>query len=392
MLWVVGINYDGLTGSAAQKIHPATYLALLLLGWSLVHAGNPVANLRTAVERRPASVLLGIAGVGLALQISLRGGAGIAGAVDTFLLPALVCLLLLDCDAPTLRRLERTVHAVMTANGLLGLFEFVSGRQVFPYRLDGMLLEYDTRAMSLQGHPLPNATLTACYVIALCAGAGSLSAAARLAVIGLQLAALVTFGGRSGIVITLVLGGGLGLLALARMVRRGRIPLLGVAGAAFALPLLALALAALAGSGFFDALLARFANDGGSANARVVVLDLFAALSPREFVFGPDAGVIDTLRRMNGLQMGLENPIVRILLYQGAAMTGLLTVAFALFLWEVGRRCRPGIAMPMVAFVVLVNTYESLGGKTTILAKFVILLIALYRWPDPEDGPGGHGL
>ncbi len=387
LLWTLGINYDGLTGSAAQKIHPATYLAVLLLAWSLVRAGNPVANAVAILEHRPASVFLGLMGTALAVQISLRGGAGIAGAIDTFVLPGLVMILLAGCDARGRARLETLVHALMAANAGLGIVEFVTGQRFFPFRLDGMLLENDTRSVSLQGHPLTNATLTACYVIALAAGGGSLRPLRRLAMLGVQLVALVTFGGRSAIVVTLALGGGLAALGLVRTVARGRIPLLAVAGAAFAVPLFALALAGLVASGFFDALMARFVNDGGSANARVLVLELFNRLSWRELVVGPDPTVIDSLRRINGLALGLENPIVRIVLYQGAIMTGLLTVAVALFLVEVARRCRPGIAMPMIAFVFLINTYESLGGKTTLVAKFAILLVALYRPRPPGPGP-----
>ena len=389
MLWTIaGINYDGLTGSPVQKIHPATYAAVLLLAWTLLRAGNPVANAVTILEHRPASAFLGLMGTALALQISLRGGAGIAGAIDTFLLPSLTLILLGGCDGRSLARLETLVHVLMAANASLGLVEFVVGGPFFPFRLDGLLLENDTRSVALQGHPLTSATLTACYVIALAAGGGSLDAVRRLAMLGLQTVALVTFGGRSAIVVTLALGGILAGRGLIRAVTRGRIPLLAVAGAAFAMPLFALALAGLVGLGFFDALIGRFVDDGGSANARVLVVELFNRLSWRELVVGPDPTIIDSLRRINGLALGLENPIVRIVLYQGAIMTALLTVAVALFLVELARRCRPGIAMPMIAFVFLVNTYESLGGKTTLMAKFAILLVALYR-PTPASRRAG---
>ena len=58
LLWVLGLNYEGITGSAASKIHPATYLAVILIGWTLVRAGNPVIPVAGALNRRPASVLL----------------------------------------------------------------------------------------------------------------------------------------------------------------------------------------------------------------------------------------------------------------------------------------------------------------------------------------------
>ncbi|WP_262313563.1 hypothetical protein, partial [Klebsiella pneumoniae] len=104
---------------------------------------------------------------------------------------------LMDRDAATLGRLETIFHLVMLANALLGLFELASGQRFFPYRFDGVAFESDTRSAALQGHPLANATMTACYILALANGGGRLAPMPRAAMIVLQLVALVTFGGRS---------------------------------------------------------------------------------------------------------------------------------------------------------------------------------------------------
>lgn len=385
LLWSFGINYDGLSGSAPHKVHPATYLGVALFGLAMVRAGNPVAHLVRSAERRPAAILIAVSGLVLLLHIVLRGAPGMAGSLDTFLLPGLVAILLADADEAAFRRMETVLHGVMLANALLGLVEFVTGQRFFPYRFDGAVFEMDTRSAALQGHPLGNATLTACYVLALLAGGGTLSPLWRAVIVGIQLAALVTFGGRSAMVVTCLLGGARCLVLLHRAMARGRIPLLAAASAAFALPLMAVAVAGLAYGGFFDALLSRFASDGGSANARVEMFALFAKIPLRDLVFGPDAAFVDSLRRISGLEWGIENPLVRSLLYQGAAMTALLTVAVVLFLWEVARHCRRGVALPMLAFAILVNTFESLGGKTTLLAKFAILLLVLYHPAAPGD-------
>ncbi|TGV73283.1 hypothetical protein EN788_72255, partial [Mesorhizobium sp. M2D.F.Ca.ET.145.01.1.1] len=42
MLWLVGYNYDGLTGNPATKIHPSTYLLVLMFAWRACTFGNPV--------------------------------------------------------------------------------------------------------------------------------------------------------------------------------------------------------------------------------------------------------------------------------------------------------------------------------------------------------------
>lgn len=389
LLWTVGINYDGLTGGAPQKIHPSTYLVILLFGWGALMSGNPVGYLVHAARIRPAAILLAVASLGLFLHIVLRAGPGMAGALDTFLLPGLLAVVLAERDDDTWRWLERAVHAVMLVNALLGLVEFATGHLFFPYRLDGAVFSTDTRSAALQGHPLGNATLTACYVLALIAGGGTFTPALRAGMIVLQLAALVAFGGRSAIVVTLILGGGSGLLALHRTLRTGRVPLLGAALAVFAFTLVPLAIGGLAVAGFFDALLGRFMADGGSANARVEMFDLVAKIPLRDLLVGPEMDLVESLRRVSGLEWGIENPIVRTLIYQGAFMTLFLTVAVTLFIVELVRQCRAGTALPVIAFVVLNNTFEGLGGKTTLLAKFVILLLALYRPVTAAPPPSG---
>lgn len=378
LLWVFGLNYDGLTGSAASKIHPATYLAVALFGWMLLRAGNPVIPVAQALNRRPASVLLTVCGVLLLALIAIRGGNGLAGSIDTFVLAGLLPILLMDRDAATLAQLETVFHLVMLANALLGLYELASGQRFFPFRLDGSAFDWDTRSAALQGHPLSNATVTACYILALAAGGGRCGPALRTGMIALQLVALATFGGRSATVITLVLGGAVGLVRLGSVLRRGRIPLIGAACACFALTLVPIAVAVLAAVGFFDTLLDRFSSDGGSAQARVDMLAVFDAIPFRDLLLGPDLIRVTTLRRIWGLEWGIENSILSTLLYQGVLMTTLLVVSVGLYLWEVARSCRHGVWLPILAFVILVNTFEGLAGKTTLLAKFTLMLIVLF--------------
>lgn len=379
MLWVVGINYDGLSGSAPQKIHPSTYFVVLLFCWGAMTYGNPIGYVVHAAQVRPAGLLLAVCAIGLLLHIVSRAGPGMGWALDTFMLPGLLVIILADRDTQTWRQLELTVHAVMLVNALLGLVEFGSGHLFFPYRLDGEVFATDTRSAALQGHPLGNATLTACYVLSLIAGGGTFAPTVRAGMIVLQLAALVAFGGRSAMVATLILGGSRGLLALHRTLQSGRVPLLGAAVGVFVLTLAPLAVGGLAVGGFFDALLGRFMADGGSANARVEMLDLVASIPFRELLIGPETAMVDSIRRVSGLEWGIENPIVKTLVYQGIFMTVLLTVAVTMFMIELVRQCRAGTALPVTAFLILVNTFEGLGGKSTLLAKFVILLLALYR-------------
>ena len=62
-----------------------------------------------------------------------------------------------------------------------------------------------------------------------------------------------------------------------------------------------------------------------------------------------------------------------------------LVIAVGLYLAEIARDCRRGVWLPILAFVILVNTFEGLAGKTTLLAKFALMLIVLFP-PLPRRG------
>lgn len=386
LLWLIGYNYDGLAGSAATKIHPSTYLIVLLFCWSLVAGGDPVSRSIHLAGARPATLLMLVVAMGALVVTLLREGPGIGGLVDTYVASGLLVLLLADADEDTMATLTVLLHAVMTLNALLALFEFVTQVRVFPYRFDGVAFETDTRSTALHGHPLANAMITACYLMALISGRSPRAPALRGGLIALQSAALVVFGGRTALLSSLLFGLIYGGIALLRLLRANRVSLVGAAIGCVLIALVPVAVGGLWELGFFDDVLSRFVSDGGSANARKEMFDLLAMFPVGDLVIGPDVQLVDTLRRVNGLEWGIENPFVRMTLYQGAILTALFTLAFGLFMYEIGRK-RRGIWLPMIVWIILLNGSESIATKTTLPAKFVIVVLCLYR-PERAPRPG----
>ena len=282
MLWLLGYNYDGLSGSPLTKLHPFTYMIAAIFIWRSLAYGNPIGYGALVVSRRPASTLLIFVAICMIGLTAARGGPGIAGFVDTYIAPALLVFLLVEADERETAELTTLLHVVMTANALLGLFEFVSKTLVFPYRLDGELFVTDTRSTALQGHPLVNAMLTAIYIMGLLAGARSIPQHVKLGLVGLQCAALVVFGGRAAMVTTGLLGSLYGVWLLFRALRSNRTSLLGAACGMAILAIVPAAILAVISAGYLDDILVRFASDGGSANARVQMFDLFPHLSLRD--------------------------------------------------------------------------------------------------------------
>lgn len=386
LLWLLGYNYEGLQGSALTKIHPSTYLLVLVFAWRSCTFGNPVGYVVNVTNRRPATALLAVTAIVLLIVVIVRQRPGMAGMIDTFVAPALFVLVLSEDDERTFARLQVVIHALMTANALLALFEFASKTLVFPYRFDGAVFVNDPRSTALQGHPLSNATVTTIYVLSLLSGSRALPAPLRLALVGLQFCALVAFGGRSAMVLTVLLGSAYMLTRGVAQLRTGRVNLLAAALVIMLAALLPLAIVLAGYYGFFDALLERFVSDNGSANARVQMFDLFSRLELRDIIVGPDIDLLESTRRISGLEQGIENPIIRMTLYQGAFFTLLMFFGFALFMHEVARRCHPGIWLPMLGWLLIINTSESLASKTTLMTKFVVIALALYR---PARGMAG---
>src|SRR5215813_182273 len=89
-LWELGINYDGVTGAMASKIHPATYLALLTLMILIPARRNPASYFVGIVTRHPGTLAFLLATLVLAAYIVFDGRKGIATIVDTYLLAIVV--------------------------------------------------------------------------------------------------------------------------------------------------------------------------------------------------------------------------------------------------------------------------------------------------------------
>lgn len=392
VLGALGINHGGVTGAVASKIHPATYLAFFTLALLMVARRNPASFLAAVVTRQPGTLAFLLSILMLAAYIVLDGRKGIASVFDTYLLAVAVALIAAEMRGYDLTRAEKLIHVLLAANAALALIEYAIGYRFFPFRFEGVELEWDMRSTGLSGHPLENAQLTSIYILALLAGGGaSMPKVLRAPAVLLQLAALVPFGGRTAMLLTLAMMALWLVPRVVGMLRGARISLIALAVAAILLPALALAVAGFAASGFFDVLLVRFVDDSGSAKTRLEMFEIFSQLSAHDLLIGPNAEQIDSIRRSLGLELGIENPVVRLVLYQGAIFTGFLIAGMTLFIAEIVRRLRPGYGMALLAFVILVNSYESISNKTVALAQFIVLLIAMFHRSEPVRAAFGGG-
>lgn len=387
LLWVLDYNYDGLLGAAYTKIHPVTYLTLLAFAVTVVLHRNPAAHLMRMMTANPGALLFIIASVLLGLFIVLDGRRGIATVFDTYLTATLIALMLLETGSAERRRIELMMHVLMACNALLALTELALDTRFFPFRFDGVAFETDRRSAALLGHPLENAMATATYLVILINGGGRhLAPVLRMPASLLQLAGLVAFGGRSALTTSLLMLAIWGAIGLARLLRGGRFSYRSAMTFLFLAPAVAIAVVGLAAGGFFDIILTRlFGDDGGSAQARLGMLGVLQQIPLRALLLGADQELIESLRFSEGLEWGIENPIVRLVLYQGIAFTALILIGLGAFLAGIIRNTRSGSLMPLVTFLIVVNGSESIANKTQGLARFVTLMLIMLPRDEEEE-------
>jgi hypothetical protein len=287
--------------------------------------------------------------------------------------------------------LAALLHAIFAANALLALVELATKWQLTPLVLDGVLID-DPRSTALFGHPLENASTTGLYIIALAVGGGrDLPRPLRLAQMGLQLAAMIPFGGRAASVALLAV---LAIL-LARQVAHA------LAGARFRpgdaalvvilVPLLVAGAIIAYDQGFFDILLARFVEDNGSARTRLTMFTMFQHFPWSDLLFGPDQKLLRSLMWTEGTEYGIESFPLALMLTYGIVPTLLLLAGLAVFLVDIVLRTRGRAAWPVLFFLAVAVTSLSIGAKTLGLGQLVALCLILLR-SAPVTSPARAGL
>jgi len=341
---------------------------------------NPAGFLAMLITRYPGALCFLLATGLLGFYTVFDQRHGIATVFDTYLLAVMLGVIGAGLGSRDLARVEKLLHVLFAANAALVLVEYVIDHRFFPYRFDGQAFEWDKRSTGLFGHPLENAAIIGTYLMVLVAGGGArMPRLLRAPAAMLQLAAMVPVGGRTALVVAVAML----ILAMAPravklLLSGGRMSLRAAAVVATAAPLAIFAVAAFAAGGFFDLVAERFVDDGGSAQARLEMFEIFKQLSVRDILIGAQSELIDSIRRTHGLEWGVENPVVRLLLYQGVVFSAFLIVGFVLFLTELGRRMRPGVAMPFVFFLIVINSFESISNKTVLLGQFIVLMLAMF--------------
>ncbi len=379
-LLAFGFNYDESGGGVLEKIHPGTIVALGLLAIASLSQRNPLSALASAAASYPGTALFVVL-IALMIIYSMQVvGLPFTSFFDTFLAPVVVFFLFKDMREGRAIRFVWLIHTLLISNALVGLFEFGTGVRITPLVASGLVIEDDWRSTALLGHPLANASLTGAYLLALALGAAR-DLPRVLAVGGFVIssAGMVVFGGRASTVILLVM---LAALAAARSydVFKGHpFNTRAILAALLAVPVVAIAVMGLEEAGFFDQFIERFFDDRGSADTRIEMFELFKHLSWFELLLAPDAAQLTTLKRIYGLDFGIESFWVSFVLNYGLIPGLVFFAGLFMFCRDIVRSVRPGGGWVLAFFFIVASTSVSLSAKTPLFAVLILLLLVLLR-------------
>ncbi|MCB1544109.1 MAG: VpsF family polysaccharide biosynthesis protein, partial [Rhodoblastus sp.] len=378
-LSALGVAYDQAGGSFLQKFHPATYMASLALAVRFIARARPLGWLAEQTARFPGATYFVTTWIVMIVFAAVAQKAPISPIIDSFLCSVAFLVLYADADERTRATMRVALHAFMFVNACIGIVEFVTHWRLTPYVAAGKVILHDYRSTALLGHPLVNAAVGAAYVLMLLYGADrAVGWGLRLVLVGVQLASFVTFGGRTAIVLSVALGAPRLARPALEVLAGRRFDMRAALVAALSAPVLLAAIVLLAQRGTFDGLLERFADDKGSADARLLIFQLFDYFSFDELLFGPDQQRLASIQNTLGIEYGIESSWFGFLFGYGAFMTLFFLAAFAALMWEFWRRSRPGAWALFLYILVQLSSAAGISVKSLVFDQFVVLLLAFF--------------
>ena len=381
---VIGYDYNSVSGSPVSKIHPATYLSLMVAVVFLLENYGATGLWTRLLSQNILSLYFLSALLYAFLFVTLSHRNGLGTVFDSFALALILHLIFPDLSERFKANLETFLHWFFVVNAAMAILELVLDYRVFPASWEGEPM-VDSRATALLGHPLSNAALTGTYVVCLLAGAGrKLSGSWKFCSILLQLLALIAFGGRTAIVtcfgcVTVYLLWQVWNFACGKRASMSTLIL-----AALLAPCVVVGVLGLGYFGFFDAVIARLQDDSGSAQTRLWMLDLVGTFSFSELLIGIDPDLLASRRYSEGLLWGVENPLVHMLLTMGIICCTFIWTGLLAFLVELVQGLRRGAIFPVAYFWLETLSYQSWGSRFVGVSICVLMVSTLFRFGAAE--------
>jgi polysaccharide biosynthesis protein VpsF len=393
MFAAAGIPYAQDGGNPLIKIHPGTWLILLVLGCQIARDTVQGRSWLLGRDGTPAWFMAMIAACILHTLLS-TGLSGVAVYVDSYFCAGAAAALLQTATQAQRRVLGCAILAALLGNITIGLAETAVQANLFAAlsddfnRLQQEAAEF--RAQALFDHPLTGAML--CILGVFLGLAATRRPVPRLLLLAMLMLGLLAFGGRAALATTIVALMLLGGVLLLRRVATRRLGLqAGIATVAAAILLGLAGWLVLTETSLGARILAHLSFDD-SAAARTVQWRTLFLLDERQVLLGSS---IDQVRQME-FALGQDAPFSDIEDFWLASFVSLGTVGFAFFLagmlpflawlWRVGMfwgRCM------LATFLVVASTSNTLSRKSDLLVLLVAGILASTGFADRNPVAGG---
>jgi hypothetical protein len=377
MLTHWNVHYLTAGGNFYEKLHPATYLAVMAFGLMLFRSGDPVGQInKLFVENKLILVYL-MCWSFLAVQMVLLDRPCTV-IIDTFLLPVILCLVIWQLPRSRTTPIIWAVHLLILLNVVIGYYEYFSGHRLIPLTLGSVVVFGEWRSSALLGHPLTASGIVGAYVMALALRPSLIPPAVlRLPILALCLASLMVFGGRTALVTVLLVLGAIAASRMLELLRGGRTTLPAAIATICLLFAGAIVIFAAFDLGIFDKMLLRFSSDKGSAMARIATFNLLSHFDWHELLLGPDPARVNALQAQLGLNYGIENFWISCAVQFGVLHTTMITIGLVCLFAEIVRRSHRAVwAIILLVFVIAASSV-SFSSKNIQLAQFVALIVLL---------------
>jgi hypothetical protein len=384
------IHYLTTGGNFYEKLHPATYFALLAFGLLIVRNGDPIGEINRMFSEAKLLLVYLVCWLCLLTQMIVLERP-FTVIVDTFLLPVVLCLVIWRLSPSQRKPMLWAIHLAILINVILGYYEYFSGHRLIPLTLGDVVVMGEWRSSALLGHPLTASGLIGSYILALILRPALCPLViVRLPLIAFCLGSLMVFGGRTALVTVLTVIAGFVAYAIFRILRGGRIPL-PVAIAAICLGFIAVAgVFAALDLGIFDKMLLRFSSDKGSTLARYATFNLLSHFDWQELILGPNPVRANALQAQWGLRYGIEDFWISCIVQFGIIHTVLLTIGLIGLFVEILHRANRAAWAIVLLVVIVAASSVSFSSKNIQLAQFVLLITLLLPREQRVATAAGH--
>ena len=182
--------------------------------------------------------------------------------------------------------------------------------------------------------------------------------------------------------VTSALGIGYLLVSMGNQMRRGYINKAALIYSVIAIPIIAVSFISFLWLGLFDAVIARFQNDSGSALSRHIAFDLMLNMSFEDLWFGlPFRDVLNlvAMQAKYGL-LAIEISWVNFILVCGLVFTVPLFIGYVLFLFRfLSKYCGTSTYVPAFYVLIMTATSNGIWAKSTTLATSLMIIISFCR-------------